>query len=460
LARLGCKFIAPGTAGSRWNDYLAEGNVKVGVRFTDIAAATVTTRYYHTDHLGSVAVISNEAGAVVERLSYDAWGKRRFANGADDPAGSIESLTTRGFTGHEELDSVALVHMNGRVGACPRAGAAGPGGPDGRPHDQRRSDRARRAQCAGLEPLLLRRQRSADVHRSERLFVVLEHLQRDHDVRQPRAGQPDRAGGGADCGDDSTDRNPGAGRHGARNGDQWGHGRRCSCREHHGSDRWQSRADIAGGRHRRCDDAGVLWRRRNHRPHAGVRNAAVLRKRCRSRRRWLPLGSRVGRSVRTKCVVGGGKFENGAVTAAFGYLYNYTLQMGVAGSLNAPVTIFGVPIGFQLSFGGGIAIDHHLNVAGYGYWGRGVQVGADVDAGVSVQASNAQTVNDLKGAFDNYSIHGGVGLGGSFDYFTGNSDHGVVTGGGVTVGAAVGASLSRARTYTSICGAPKDGCVH
>ncbi len=45
------ELVAPGTTAARWNDYLAEGNVKVGVRFTDIAAATtVTTRYYHTDH--------------------------------------------------------------------------------------------------------------------------------------------------------------------------------------------------------------------------------------------------------------------------------------------------------------------------------------------------------------------------------------------------------------------------
>ena len=71
------ELVAPGTSGARWNDYLAVGNVKVGVRFTDVTPQTVTTRYYHTDHLGSVAVITSEAGAVVERLSYDAWGKRR-----------------------------------------------------------------------------------------------------------------------------------------------------------------------------------------------------------------------------------------------------------------------------------------------------------------------------------------------------------------------------------------------
>ncbi len=45
----------------------------------------------------------------------NAWGKRRFASGADDPTGSITSLTTRGFTGQEELSVASLVHLNGRV---------------------------------------------------------------------------------------------------------------------------------------------------------------------------------------------------------------------------------------------------------------------------------------------------------------------------------------------------------
>jgi len=77
----------------------------------------------HTDNLSSIAVITDESGAVAERLSYDAWGKRRFPNGADDPSGNLNSRsqTTRGFTGQEELDDVGLVHLNGRVGACPRA---------------------------------------------------------------------------------------------------------------------------------------------------------------------------------------------------------------------------------------------------------------------------------------------------------------------------------------------------
>jgi RHS repeat-associated protein len=79
------------------------------------ASETLNTRYFHTDHLGSISVITDENGLVVERLSYDAWGKRRFANGADDPSGSITSQSTRGFTGEEELSVSGLVHLNGRV---------------------------------------------------------------------------------------------------------------------------------------------------------------------------------------------------------------------------------------------------------------------------------------------------------------------------------------------------------
>jgi RHS repeat-associated protein len=89
----------------------------VGEHFTNIAGGVTTTatRYFIADHLGSIAVITDESGAVVERLSYDAWGKRRFATGADDPTNSITSQTTRGFTGHEMIDEVGLVNMNGRI---------------------------------------------------------------------------------------------------------------------------------------------------------------------------------------------------------------------------------------------------------------------------------------------------------------------------------------------------------
>jgi RHS repeat-associated protein len=104
-------FVA---AASRWYDYIGSGSSMVGVRVLN-PDESVTTRYFQTDNLGSIAVITDESGAVVERDSYDAWGKRRFPNGADDPTGSLTSQVTRGFTGQEELTDVGLVHLNGRV---------------------------------------------------------------------------------------------------------------------------------------------------------------------------------------------------------------------------------------------------------------------------------------------------------------------------------------------------------
>lgn len=72
--------------------------------------------YFGTDHLGSITVVTNQDGEVVQRLGYDAHGKRRFASGGDDTAGTLKSAaTTRGFTGHEMLDDLGLVHMNARV---------------------------------------------------------------------------------------------------------------------------------------------------------------------------------------------------------------------------------------------------------------------------------------------------------------------------------------------------------
>jgi predicted enzyme related to lactoylglutathione lyase len=103
-----------GSGGStQWTNYFVAGGELVSMRVEN--GGTVYTRYFNKDHLGSIAVISNETGAAVERLSYEAWGKRRYPDGTDDTTGSITSQTTRGFTGHEELADVALVHMNGRV---------------------------------------------------------------------------------------------------------------------------------------------------------------------------------------------------------------------------------------------------------------------------------------------------------------------------------------------------------
>ncbi len=71
------------------------------------------TKYLHRDHLGSIATITDSAGSVLERLSYDSHGKRRSATTWQ--AASVTAAEIRGYTGHEHLDDVGLIHMNGRV---------------------------------------------------------------------------------------------------------------------------------------------------------------------------------------------------------------------------------------------------------------------------------------------------------------------------------------------------------
>ena len=85
----------------------------------DAPTPSETLRYLHHDHLGSVDTITGATGTVLERLSYDAFGKRRTASGTSvwrDAALAITGAETRrGFTDHEHLDAFALIHMNGRV---------------------------------------------------------------------------------------------------------------------------------------------------------------------------------------------------------------------------------------------------------------------------------------------------------------------------------------------------------
>ncbi|HEY7550551.1 MAG TPA: RHS repeat-associated core domain-containing protein, partial [Hyphomicrobiaceae bacterium] len=108
-----------GSGGSvRWTNYLIVGGRLIGMRVEN-SDETTLTRYFHHDHLGSIAVITQEAGVgvgiVVERLSYDAWGQRRQLDGEPAASGSITSQSPYGFTGQEHLEEVGLIHMNGRV---------------------------------------------------------------------------------------------------------------------------------------------------------------------------------------------------------------------------------------------------------------------------------------------------------------------------------------------------------
>ena len=86
-------------------------------------ASTPEIEYRHFDHLGSSASITDAAGSELVALAHDPHGERRktdwtrrlsesetAALGADHA-----DRTSRGFTGHEQLDRTGLVHMNGRL---------------------------------------------------------------------------------------------------------------------------------------------------------------------------------------------------------------------------------------------------------------------------------------------------------------------------------------------------------
>lgn len=96
--------------------YVNGGAGLVGV-YLSRSDATTDMRYYHKDHLGSIAVITNQAGAVVERLAYEAFGERRNTDGSSENRASpiVGVSTDRGFTSHEHLDEMMLIHMNGRI---------------------------------------------------------------------------------------------------------------------------------------------------------------------------------------------------------------------------------------------------------------------------------------------------------------------------------------------------------
>jgi RHS repeat-associated protein len=85
--------------------YGASGVVAI---YTTSSAAPPSTHYLHQDHLGSIVAVTEETGGVIARYGFDVWGQRI-------PLAGDATATHHGFTGHEQLDTVGLIHMNGRV---------------------------------------------------------------------------------------------------------------------------------------------------------------------------------------------------------------------------------------------------------------------------------------------------------------------------------------------------------
>lgn len=88
----------------------------IGVEIDRGSNSSLELNWMHADRLGSVVALTDESGALREKLAYDAWGKRRSVDDNYSTPDTLDGKTdNRGFTGHEMLDQLDLVHMNGRV---------------------------------------------------------------------------------------------------------------------------------------------------------------------------------------------------------------------------------------------------------------------------------------------------------------------------------------------------------
>lgn len=80
----------------------------------EIDESDKTTLYWtHVDRQGSEVALSDSDGNLGEVLAYDPWGKRRSISGTTTEGDGV--VDDHGYTGHEMLDQLGLVHMNGRV---------------------------------------------------------------------------------------------------------------------------------------------------------------------------------------------------------------------------------------------------------------------------------------------------------------------------------------------------------
>ena len=93
----------------------------VVISYEDGDPATRKEEYLFNDALGSVVAVTDGLAQVTEQYRYDPWGRPRLANwqaltdSTWENLGREEGATGKGFTGHQMLDEVGVIHMGGRI---------------------------------------------------------------------------------------------------------------------------------------------------------------------------------------------------------------------------------------------------------------------------------------------------------------------------------------------------------
>jgi len=95
------------------------GGIAVVDYFPTTGASSIS--YLIKDHLGSIHTVTDQSGVVSNSTSmhFGAFGERQSEswNSAISQSGSRlqNMVNTRGFTGHEHVDGLGIIHMNGRI---------------------------------------------------------------------------------------------------------------------------------------------------------------------------------------------------------------------------------------------------------------------------------------------------------------------------------------------------------
>jgi RHS repeat-associated protein len=93
---------------SRVDYHYIHAGGKAVAQFTTSNVEADELQYLHRDHQGNVVATSDTGGSVLDRFEYDPFGVRTTTVGSDE-------RMHRGYTGHEHLAALDLIHMNGRV---------------------------------------------------------------------------------------------------------------------------------------------------------------------------------------------------------------------------------------------------------------------------------------------------------------------------------------------------------
>ncbi|MCD0467646.1 RHS repeat-associated core domain-containing protein [Flavobacterium sp. ENC] len=103
------------TGAVEFTTYIGGDGYTAPVVFRSDGGSNQNYLYLHRDYQGSIVAITNQAGSVVEKRLFDAWGGvQKVQDGAGIPLSGLTVLD-RGYTGHEHLQSVGLINMNGRI---------------------------------------------------------------------------------------------------------------------------------------------------------------------------------------------------------------------------------------------------------------------------------------------------------------------------------------------------------